>query len=55
MKFKILRTILFYLGITILSYSVYLKANFSEGFGLFGAMLMASVIYLWFEYSSFEK
>lgn len=55
MKLKILRTILFYLGIIFLSYSVYLKSNFSEGFGLFGAMLMASVVYLWFEYSSFEK
>lgn len=55
MKFKILRTILFYLGITILSYSVYLKNNFSEGFGFFGAMLLASVVYLWIEYDNFEK
>lgn len=55
MKFKILRTILFYLGITFLSYSVYLKNNFAEGFGFFCAMLIASVVYLWIEYSGFEK
>lgn len=55
MKLKILRTILFYLGITFLSYSVYLNNNFAEGFGFFGAMLMASVVYLWIEYSGFEK
>lgn len=54
MKIKILRTILLYLGIIIFSYSVYLKSGFSEGFGLFGAMLMVSVIYLWMEYG-FEK
>ena len=55
MKIKIIRTILFYLGILIFSYSIYLKCGFSEGFGFFGAMLMASVIYLWMEYSGFEK
>lgn len=55
MKIKILRTILFYLGIIIFSYSIYLKTSFSEGFGFFGAMLMASVIYLWIEYDSFKK
>lgn len=54
MKFKILRTILFYLGIIFLSYSVYLNNNFAEGFGFFGAMLMASVVYLWIEYSGFK-
>lgn len=55
MKIKIIRTILFYLGILIFSYSIYLKHGFSEGFGFFGIMLMASVIYLWMEYSGFEK
>ena len=55
MKIKILRTIVLYLGILILSYSVYLKCGFSEGFGFFGAMLMASVIYLWIEYNDFYK
>ena len=55
MKLKILRTIVFYLGVLILSYSVYLESGFSEGFGFFGAMLMASVIYLGIEYGSFDK
>lgn len=55
MKLKILKTILFYLGISIFSYSIYLKHGFSEGFGAFGIMLAASVIYLWLEYSGFEK
>lgn len=55
MKLKILKTILFYLGISIFSYSIYLEHGFSEGFGVFGIMLAASVIYLWMEYSGFEK
>lgn len=55
MKLKILKTILLYLGILIFSYSIYLKHGFSEGFGAFGVMLMASVIYLWMEYSEFYK
>ena len=55
MKIKIIRTILFYLGVLIFSYSIYLKNGFSEGFGFFGAMLMASVIYLWMEYGRFEN
>ena len=55
MKIKILRTIVFYLGVLILSYSIYLKHGFSEGFGAFGIMLAASVIYLWMEYSGFDK
>ena len=55
MKIKILRTIVFYLGVLILSYSIYLKNGFYEGFGFFGAMLIASVIYLWMEYSGFDK
>ena len=55
MKIKILRTIVFYLGVLIFSYSVYLESGFSEGFGFFGAMLMASVIYLGIEYGSFDK
>lgn len=49
MKIKI---ILFYLGILIFSYSIYLKHGFSEAFGV---ILMASVIYLWMEYSGFDK
>lgn len=55
MKIKTIRTILYYLGILIFSYSIYLKNGFSEGFGFFGIMLMASIIYLWMEYGSFEK
>ena len=55
MKIKILRTIVFYLGVLILSYSVYLESGFSEGFGFFGAMLMASVIYIGMEYGRFEN
>lgn len=55
MKLKILKTILFYLGISIFSYSIYLEHGFSEGFGVFGIMLAASVIYLWMEYSGFDK
>ena len=55
MKLKILKTILFYLGISIFSYSIYLEHGFSEGFGAFGIMLAASVIYLWIEYSEFYK
>ena len=35
MKIKIIRTIVFYLGILIFSYSIYLKHGFSEGFGFF--------------------
>lgn len=55
MKLKIIRTILVYLGLLIFSYSIYLKYGFSEGFGFFGIMLIASVIYLWMEYSGFDK
>lgn len=55
MKLKILRTIVFYLGLLIFSYSIYLENGFSDGFGFFGAILMASVIYLWMEYSDFDK
>ena len=55
MKIKIIRTILFYLGILIFSYSIYLKHGFSEGFGAFGVILAASVIYLWIEYTDFYK
>ena len=55
MKTKILRTILFYLGILIFSYSIYLKHGFSEGFGTFGVILAASVMYLWIEYNDFYK
>lgn len=55
MKIKIIRTILLYLGILIFSYSIYLKHGFSEGFGAFGVMLAASVIYLWIEYSDLYK
>lgn len=50
MKLKILRTVLLYLSIIIFSYSIYLKTGFSEGFGIFGIMLAASIIYLWIEY-----
>lgn len=44
MKLKTLRTILFYLGLLILSYSVYLEDGFSKGVGFFGAMIMLSIV-----------
>lgn len=54
MKLKILRTILIYLGIIIMSYSIYLKHGFSECLGFFGCTLAASVVYLWIEYSDLK-
>lgn len=44
MKLKILRTIVFYLGVLILSYSVYLKNGFYEGFGFFGVYKYGGLI-----------
>ena len=55
MKIKIIRTILFYLGILIFSYSIYLKNKKKKRIGFIGIMLMASIKYLWMEYSGFEK
>ena len=54
MKTKILRTILVYLGIILLSCSIYLECGLSRALAFFGVILMASVIYLWMEYG-FEK
>lgn len=50
MKFKILRTIIIYLGLIILSYAVYLKTGIQDGLAIFGAMLIASSLYIWIEY-----
>lgn len=55
MKLKILRTIILYLGILIISYSIYLAKGFADGFCCFGCTLIASIVYLWIEYSDFEK
>lgn len=55
MKLKILRTILFYLSTIILSCYFYLKEGFIEVLGFLGIMLLASIVYLWIEYSDFEK
>lgn len=55
MKLKILRTIILYLGILIISYSIYLAKGFADGFCCFGYTLIASIVYLWMEYSDFEK
>ncbi len=53
MKIKILRTIILYLGILITSYSIYLTKGFADGLCCFGITLMASIVYLWMEYSDF--
>lgn len=55
MKLKILRTILFYLSIIILSCYFYLKEGFIEVLGFLGIMILASVVYLWVEYDSVIK
>ena len=55
MKIRILRTILFYLGIIILSCYFYLKDGFIEVLGFLGIMILASVVYLWVEYDSVIK
>lgn len=55
MKIKILRTILMYLSILIISYSIYLAKGFADGLCCFGCLLIASIVYLWMEYSDFEK
>ena len=54
MKLKILKTILVYLGIIIMSYAFYLSHGFSEGLGFFGGSLVSSVVYLWIEYSDLK-
>ena len=51
MKFKILRTIIIYLGLIILSYAVYLKTGIQDSLAIFGAMLIASSLYIWIEYN----
>ena len=53
MKIKILRTIILYLGILITSYSMYLANGFADAVFYLGLTLIASIIYLWIEYSDF--
>lgn len=55
MKIKILRTIMVYLGILIISYSIYLAKGLADGFCCFGSTLIASTVYLWIKYSGCEK
>ena len=51
MKFKILRRIIIYLGLIILSYAVYLKTGIQDSLAILGAMLIASSLYIWIEYN----
>lgn len=46
-KIKILRTILFYLGVVIFSCYFYLKEGFIELLGFLGIVLIAFATYLW--------
>ena len=55
MKLKILKTILCYLGIIIISYSIYLEKGIPNALAVFGTMLIASIMYLWMEYDDFDK
>lgn len=50
MKIKILRTILLYLGIILLSYSIYLECGLSRALAFFGAFIIGSIVYLKIEY-----
>lgn len=50
MKTKILRTILVYLGIILLSCSVYLEYGLSIALAFFGTLIFISMIYLNIEY-----
>lgn len=50
MKTKILRTILLYLGIILLSYSVYLECELSRALAFFGTLIIVSIVYLNIEY-----
>lgn len=54
MKMKILRTIILYLGILLISYSIYQAKGFAEGLCCLGCTLIASVVYLWMEYDDFK-
>ena len=55
MKSKILRSILFFLGIIfiIINYSIYLKYGFSKVLIFFEAMLIVCIAYLLTEYCNF--
>lgn len=52
MKTKILRTILLYLGIILLSCSVYLKCELSMALAFFGTLIIVSIVYLKMEYNN---
>ena len=50
MKIKILRTILVYLGIILLSCSIYLEYGLSRALAFFGTLIIVSTVYLKMEY-----
>lgn len=50
MKIKILRTILLYLGIILLSYSVYLEFKLSIALAFLGTLIFLSILYINIEY-----
>ena len=50
MKTKILRTILIYLGIILLSCSIYLECGLSRALAFFGTFIIVSIVYLKIEY-----
>lgn len=52
MKTKILRTILVYLGIILLSCSIYLECGISSALAFFGAFIIGSIVYLTIEYDN---
>ena len=52
MKIKIIRTILLYLGIILLSCSVYLECGLSRALAFFGTLIIVSIVYLKMEYDN---
>lgn len=52
MKLKILRTILVYLGIILLSCLIYLEYGISSALAFFGAFIIGSIVYLTIEYDN---
>lgn len=50
MKSKILRTILVYLGIILLSCSIYLEFGIARALAFFGTLIIVSIVYLNIEY-----
>ena len=55
MKAKILRTILVYLGIILLSCSIYLECGISSALAFFGTFIIGSIVYLTIEYDDWKK